>query len=380
MATRLWWMRVLIVFLGVELHAQSRATYQLISAAQDYSAQNVETLEVRVRENPDDRNSRVLLLAYYSKKLAAADPEAAVRGRAPHLLWLVQNRPKDDVLRHYISLVNSRGDSLPDPELYRAVREGWRKHLRSHPPSKAIIVSAARFLAVEEPPAAARAYSLIRAEDGYSASAPLGRLCAYAVLGLKGFNHLTATPTWADPALSRTEFAADCRSKARTSTDPQFMHEFARMYYRAAGPSYASELLEQDYTVFGAQLLRWARKMNPESFALAFLPEERLPERGAEMPMTVRIRREKMEPNLIRMVRPDYSAEARRLGVTGSVEMDVGVGLDGKVLAVLIRRGPEELRQAAEQAVRQWRYRPPEYEGRPIYAVTRVTVGFRPAE
>jgi TonB family protein len=73
-------------------------------------------------------------------------------------------------------------------------------------------------------------------------------------------------------------------------------------------------------------------------------------EAGASAPKTAR------ERKLVQKVQPTYPADAKAAGVEGSVVLDVLITAAGDVTDVKPTKGPEELREAAAAAVRQWKY------------------------
>lgn len=83
-------------------------------------------------------------------------------------------------------------------------------------------------------------------------------------------------------------------------------------------------------------------------------------------------------PRLLREVKPDYTEEARRRGLTGEVVLEVIVRSDGRVGSVRVLEGlGGGLDQRAVDAVRQWRFAPGERLGRPVDVVVEVAVEFR---
>jgi TonB family protein len=60
---------------------------------------------------------------------------------------------------------------------------------------------------------------------------------------------------------------------------------------------------------------------------------------------------------LVHMVKPDYPVEAKQKGIEGLVKIDLIVNAKGEVTKTTVVSGPEELREAALTAVRQWRYK-----------------------
>jgi TonB family protein len=72
---------------------------------------------------------------------------------------------------------------------------------------------------------------------------------------------------------------------------------------------------------------------------------------------------------------PD-AAVADRL--EGAVEVLLKIDPEGRPVQVEALNGPDVLRRAAEQAVRQQRYRPVIRDGKPVYALTNAVVPFLP--
>ncbi|MEO7275659.1 MAG: energy transducer TonB [Vicinamibacterales bacterium] len=82
-------------------------------------------------------------------------------------------------------------------------------------------------------------------------------------------------------------------------------------------------------------------------------------------------------PALLKEVKPDYTEDARRRGVTGDVELEIVVRRDGSVGEVRLMRGlGAGLDQRAIDAVRQWRFAPARRQGAPVDVVVEVAVEF----
>jgi TonB family protein len=79
---------------------------------------------------------------------------------------------------------------------------------------------------------------------------------------------------------------------------------------------------------------------------------------------------------LIHKVEPLYPVAAKAAGVTGTVKMVLLVGVDGHVLQVHVDSGPDQLQQAAIDAVKQWIYQPISSAGRAYELQTPVQVTF----
>ncbi len=87
--------------------------------------------------------------------------------------------------------------------------------------------------------------------------------------------------------------------------------------------------------------------------------------------------REVSPPLKLRDARPTYPELALRLRVQGDVILTCTLAPDGRVVDLQVDSGPPLLREAALDAVRQWRYRPTLVDGRPVALLLSVTVRFR---
>ena len=102
-----------------------------------------------------------------------------------------------------------------------------------------------------------------------------------------------------------------------------------------------------------------------------------LPPRPAPPAVRVIRRSESVqESQLISQVIPTYPQIARVARISGTVELLVLVGRDGRVLSVEVLSGSPLLAAAAKQAVEQWRYRPAILDGQAVEVEARVTVNF----
>jgi TonB family protein len=79
---------------------------------------------------------------------------------------------------------------------------------------------------------------------------------------------------------------------------------------------------------------------------------------------------------IVRKVPPLYPAAAKAARVQGVVHLSVVLGLDGTVQQLDVLSGPEELVQAATDAVKQWVYKPSLLNGNPVQVETTIDVNF----
>lgn len=82
------------------------------------------------------------------------------------------------------------------------------------------------------------------------------------------------------------------------------------------------------------------------------------------------------QAQLISSVQPKYPEMARTMHASGDVVMSAIIGKDGTVKSVTVISGHPLLRDAASNAVRQWRYKPATLDGQPVEATTQVTLKF----
>jgi TonB family protein len=75
-------------------------------------------------------------------------------------------------------------------------------------------------------------------------------------------------------------------------------------------------------------------------------------------------------------VTPGYPMLARQMKVQGSVILQALIGRDGLIQDLHILSGPPILAKAAEEAVRQWHFKPHYQNGAAVETQTRITVNF----
>jgi len=77
-----------------------------------------------------------------------------------------------------------------------------------------------------------------------------------------------------------------------------------------------------------------------------------------------------------RPVRPDYPLLARQMKVQGSVILQALIGKDGEIQDLRVLSGPPILASAAQDAVRQWHFRPHYQGAEPVETQAKITVNF----
>ncbi len=79
---------------------------------------------------------------------------------------------------------------------------------------------------------------------------------------------------------------------------------------------------------------------------------------------------------VITKVQPVYPLLARTQRISGTVELDVEINDQGNVVSATAISGPELLRSAAEEAVKQWKFKPASFNGVNMSSRARISVAF----
>jgi TonB family protein len=79
---------------------------------------------------------------------------------------------------------------------------------------------------------------------------------------------------------------------------------------------------------------------------------------------------------VVKKVQPEYPAEARQNNIQGTVKIQVIIQKDGSVTVQNVVEGDPILSPAAIEAVKQWRYEPTLFDGKPVDVQTTIEVNF----
>jgi TonB family protein len=87
---------------------------------------------------------------------------------------------------------------------------------------------------------------------------------------------------------------------------------------------------------------------------------------GATPPKKLVVSSGVLQERAIKKAQPTYPAEARAARVSGSVRVQVLISEEGRVIEATAFEGPEQLREAAIEAARQWLFNPVTLAGQPV--------------
>ncbi|MGB9206273.1 MAG: energy transducer TonB [Terriglobales bacterium] len=79
---------------------------------------------------------------------------------------------------------------------------------------------------------------------------------------------------------------------------------------------------------------------------------------------------------MYRPSKPVYPRLAEQMKIEGSVTLQVNIDKTGNIVGTQVLSGPAILAAAAQEAVRQWRFRPRYKHGAPIATEAHVVVNF----
>jgi hypothetical protein len=359
---------------GLPAHARDvRSTFNLLKKGNDLSAKEAEKLEERAKKNPNDEEARVQLLSYYAAVPMGTDLSIVKAAREKHILWLIENDPKEGLGLFQVATgvyrVHCEGDDLADPNAFKRIAEMWLEQLKKNPENAQIrsrAVDAIQFCSPEQ-----AEQILTEAKDGSG----LGRLYASAILGTTGESYRNNDPTGSNLMLRERPFARKARQVLEVATDKDLLVAAAGTLLRDGAIMWADGTLDWDYTPIGNDMLAKAKRADPDALTLLTLPTT-LPARGERPPSTLRIGGNVQAAQLIRKYAPPYPPNARAAGIQGTVRMTALVGLDGKILFLHPDSGPPELIPASTEAVSKWEYKPTMLNGKPCYVVTLIDVNF----
>jgi len=110
-------------------------------------------------------------------------------------------------------------------------------------------------------------------------------------------------------------------------------------------------------------------------------PQANTPPENASASVPTHVPAAQQEKKLTKKVAPGYPKEAYDAKMTGIVNLETTIGVDGKVTSVRpIGNANSLLVKAAEEAVKQWVYKPTTVNGMKVEVITIVSINFKVGE
>ncbi len=186
------------------------------------SAQQVNELEDRLKDTPDDLPARARLLGYYfMTAIRVAGPEATRAARRRHILWLIEHHPGNDITMLSDFTIDPAGHPLADAEGYSQAKKLWLDQIDHRKDDVRVLTHVARFFQLTD-----KALALIGLKQAVQLApgdrdiaSRLGYTYAISALGITMINN-NGLPMSADPGEASGEVAKTAINDLRASSNP----------------------------------------------------------------------------------------------------------------------------------------------------------------
>jgi TonB family protein len=363
------------------------------------SPQDIAVLQTRVQQNPEDLDSRIALLRFYrdTAPVPPNDDPARRSVRLQHILYFVQRHPEAPASAARVAYVYRSDGPYANVSDHEAVRSQWLAAVQAHPGDAAVVVNAAKFLAVENKSDAEdvlRRGMAVNPENGEIAAA-LGFLYAMEILGLDSLVRGTQ-PTGHGPDLSGHALA-----ELDQTSNAWVLAAAGTALPNLAIAATAGRLADPKIFDLASTLSSKARQIAPADpdiqgpmpmiryFSAAQQETRAMPEPGSSpttppsgagsfgaAPSRIRVAGNVEAGRLVRKTVPRYPEEAKLSGIKGEVRFAAVIGRDGTIQSLELLSGHPLLVAAALDAVKTWLYQPMLLNGMPVEVATEIVVSF----
>ena len=142
--SRVWTACLAIVLVAGALHAQTTpASRVLPPSRQVLSAEQIASLEEKLKTNPEDDATRMQLIANYGRDQFRSTEARSARQR--HVLWMIEHRPNAELASPDLVL-----HARLDGSAYDEGKRLWEKHLEANPQDVTILTRAAQYFLLDE--------------------------------------------------------------------------------------------------------------------------------------------------------------------------------------------------------------------------------------
>jgi TonB family protein len=357
---------------------------QLLADGYNMTAVQAQQIEQQLTRDPENLVARAKLIAYYFMN-------AMPHLRLEHIFWFFEHHPESELALSEAARINPGNGLLNSQSDYDRAKALWLDQAARHPKDTAVLANAAKFLQDADQPAAA---DLIKRARQIEPSNPqwTRRL---AFLYMLAVQHSTPPPPGisvgpnADPA-----FVAAVRKELETSTDALLVGAVGEDLVRSpqepvAPPGALGDWLRQEAKArreYAELLLHRAQSLDPGNAEwLVALATSHAPSNAVGVPpqtppggsvKRIRVGARVQQENLLHSVDPVYPPLARQARIQGVVRFNVIIGKDGHVENATLMSGHPLLVPAAQEALKQWIYRPTLLNGDPVEVATVVDVPF----
>ncbi len=208
-----------------------RVTAQMVRGARAITPAQAAEFEERLKTSPHDRGARVLLLGYYFSTGVRTDGvDAAKAARRRHIIWMIENRPDDEVAMLSEMTIDPAGHQLADPDGYQAAKAAWTTQIRKPSAIPPVLLNAANFFRLHDKALALEC--LKRAQSSSpEAARELGAEYAIAILGITMINS-NGLPMNADPAETSGDVARNAVDELAASTNVDVLEAAGNLLFQ----------------------------------------------------------------------------------------------------------------------------------------------------
>lgn len=343
---------------------------QLLHEGSKLTPAEAQQLEEQLVRDPEDLAARGKLISYYRWNAMDAP-------RLQHVYWLIQHHPESEVTGHL-----SYGFEF-SPEEYEHEKALWQEQITLHPTDAPVLANAAGFFGAKDQFAEKDLLERARQADP---SNPEWLRCLADFMSRSIELSMLGGPVYSvglggEKTPVDTSFGIAAKVELESSTDAALVGTVGEFLSagHAGGPA-----PDQAQREFAEHLLHRAQSLepnNPEwSYALTRLlaqqPNPPATPTASTGVKRIRVGGQVQQSNLLHSVDPVYPPLARQARIQGVVRFNVIIGHDGHVKTIQLISGHPLLVLAAQEAVRQWVYRPTLLNGNPVEVATVVDVPF----
>ena len=94
-------------------------------------------------------------------------------------------------------------------------------------------------------------------------------------------------------------------------------------------------------------------------------------------PQVIRVSQGVMEGLILKRVQPRYPSQAMQMRIQGSVQLQATISKNGEITNLKVVSGDGILARSAQEAVKQWKYKPYYLNGEPVEIQTQILVNFK---
>jgi TonB family protein len=94
-------------------------------------------------------------------------------------------------------------------------------------------------------------------------------------------------------------------------------------------------------------------------------------------PQVIRVSQGVMEGLILKRVQPRYPAQAMQMRIQGSVQLQATISKNGDITNLKVINGDGILARSAQEAVKQWKYKPYYLNSEPVEIQTQILVNFK---